>query len=195
MHIYLQVSVKVVRNLNTKEEPCNNNKEYNFHKCFESFFYEKQGCQYPWNHYKDLKTPTCNNLTNLKDLDNTLDPRAKFSNLRRVFFTEGKCFLPCVTRRYKLVQEKDEEKDIEGLIVDNGSMKTYSLRVVFDNFVIEKREEFLACDTTCVIGELGGNLGFFLGGSILALFDVIINYSINILTKFNFRKNWQQKSV
>ena len=70
----------------------------------------------------------------------------------------------------------------------NVSNEIIDLNVVFDNFVVEQREEFLACDTTCVIGELGGNLGFFLGGSILALFDVIVNVSTKISKKLHFRK-------
>ena len=175
-----------MKNLNTKEEPCNDEKDYDFHKCFESFYYRKQGCQYPWNFYEDLDIPSCNNLTILKDFDNTLDPRAQFSNLRRVSYSNGECHMPCVTMRYNLVQEKDEGPGLEDPILLNDSVKT--LNVVFDNFVVEQREEFLACDTTCVIGELGGNLGFFLGGSILALFDVIVNLCTKISKKLHFRK-------
>ena len=72
-------------------------------------------------------------------------------------------------------------------------IKTYSLKIVFDNFVVEQREEFLACDTTCVIGELGGNLGFFLGGSILALFDLFVQYCTKFLKNFIFLNSHQEK--
>ena len=92
----------------------------------------------------------------------------------------------CVTMRYNLVQEKDERPGLEDPILLNDPVKV--LNVIFDNFVVEQREDFFACDTTCVIGELGGNLGFFLGGSILALFDVIVNLCSNIFKKLNFRK-------
>ena len=34
--------------------------------------------------------------------------------------------------------------------------------------------QYYACDMFCVLGQLGGNLGFFLGGSILAGIDLII---------------------
>ena len=36
------------------------------------------------------------------------------------------------------------------------------------------RKEYLACDFTCIIGQLGGNLGFFLGGSLLVGVDFIL---------------------
>ena len=85
------VSVKAVKDLNTKEEPCNKDRDYDFHKCFESFYYRKQGCQFPRNFYEDLDVPSCNNLTILKDFDTTLDPRAQFSNLRRASYFIGEC--------------------------------------------------------------------------------------------------------
>jgi len=40
--------------------------------------------------------------------------------------------------------------------------------------VIER--EYLVCDETCLIGEIGGTLGFFLGGSILAFVDQLFYF-------------------
>ena len=45
----------------------------------------------------------------------------------------------------------------------------------FKNFLFTYEEEFLVCDWTCLLGEIGGNLGFFLGGSILAYIDLLLN--------------------
>ena len=42
----------------------------------------------------------------------------------------------------------------------------------FKNFQFVYEEEYTVCDWTCLIGEFGGNWGFFLGGSILAGFDL-----------------------
>jgi hypothetical protein len=41
----------------------------------------------------------------------------------------------------------------------------------FKSFQFTYSEEYFLCDWTCLIGEIGGNFGFFLGGSILALYD------------------------
>ncbi len=45
----------------------------------------------------------------------------------------------------------------------------------FDSFVFSYESEFLICDWTCLLGEIGGNLGFFLGGSVLGFVDLIID--------------------
>ena len=44
----------------------------------------------------------------------------------------------------------------------------------FDSFVFSYESEFLVCDWTCLLGEIGGNLGFFLGGSVLGFVDLIV---------------------
>jgi hypothetical protein len=35
-------------------------------------------------------------------------------------------------------------------------------------------KEYYKCDFACIIGQLGGNLGFFLGGSILVAIDFVV---------------------
>ena len=49
-----------------------------------------------------------------------------------------------------------------------------SLQIAFADFRITLKEEYLACDTTCILGQLGGNIGLFLGGSILLALDILI---------------------
>ena len=43
------------------------------------------------------------------------------------------------------------------------------------NFRQEERQEILVCDLSCAVGEVGGNLGLFLGGSVLMYVDSLIN--------------------
>ena len=62
-----------------------------------------------------------------------------------------------------------------------------SIQIAFSNFMIVHKTEFLSCDSTCVIGELGGNMGFFLGGSILAIVDFIISCLSKVIEMI-FRK-------
>ena len=45
----------------------------------------------------------------------------------------------------------------------------------FKDILIVTQTEYLVCDYSCLIGEIGGNLGFFLGGSVLALIDLIVD--------------------
>ena len=50
----------------------------------------------------------------------------------------------------------------------------------FPDFQFTHREEYPACDATCIFGELGGNLGLFLGGSILLGLDLLLEYAAKI---------------
>ena len=37
----------------------------------------------------------------------------------------------------------------------------------FKNYQFKYEQEYMVCDATCLLGEIGGNIGFFLGGSLL----------------------------
>ena len=156
------------------------NRDYNFHQCVEHFFYKQHECQYPWYSNEKFGIPICSNLTVLKDLinlhnrDNGMD-RDLYSNLQRIKYTKHGCQMPCEIVRYMLKYENNEEEmGMDKYRETKEATDKYSLVISYENFMIERREEFAACDRNCIIGELGGNLGFFLGGSILAFFDVVI---------------------
>jgi len=55
----------------------------------------------------------------------------------------------------------------------------------FGSTLIEMEEEYLICDRSCLIGEIGGNLGFFLGGSLFTGFDYILKCFMSIYHKFD----------
>ena len=63
---------------------------------------------------------------------------------------------------------REEEKNHE--ICKNHARKLFDR---FKNFRVTNQEEYVVCNWTCLIGELGGNLGFFLGGSILMYYDLL----------------------
>ena len=46
-------------------------------------------------------------------------------------------------------------------------------------FMFTYDEEYVVCDYTRVIGEVGGNLGFLLGSSIFVYFDSVLNFGYN----------------
>ena len=56
--------------------------------------------------------------------------------------------------------------------MDNGA--DWIVYLWFKNFQFQYDREYLVCDYTCLLGEIGGTLGFFLGGSILFYIDSII---------------------
>ncbi len=50
------------------------------------------------------------------------------------------------------------------------------VRIWFKDYLFTYEEEYLVCNWTCLIGEIGGNLGFFLGGSLLGMSDAILGW-------------------
>ncbi len=50
------------------------------------------------------------------------------------------------------------------------------IHLAFDSFAFTYEREYLLCDWTCLLGEIGGNLGLFLGGSLLGFVDLIIEW-------------------
>lgn len=56
--------------------------------------------------------------------------------------------------------------------MDNGA--DWIVYLWFKNYKFQYDTEYVVCDYTCLIGEIGGNLGFFLGGSVLAYMNTIV---------------------
>ena len=59
-----------------------------------------------------------------------------------------------------------------GVHLDWPNMKFHKNR----NTMVKDNKEHLLCDNTCLLGEIGGNLGLFLGGSIYMFFDIIMEF-------------------
>ena len=147
----------------------------------ESYFYKKRGCQFPWNVYKDIDVPVCSRFPQIiKALDLSGANRSLgrdrdyWTNHERVLRTSGECPQPCNVTTYEL---KYEIKDTAGEGVE--------FDIAFKNFVFEHKDEFLSCDFSCLIGEIGGNLGFFLGGSLLIIFEFALMHLIPTIKMLN----------
>ena len=156
--------------MSTKNLQCNSDPNYNFHECIESYFYQLRGCQYPWNVYSKLNLPVCSNFTEVKYMIESYDPnmgmgREKFTPSEQIMRTNGKCLPPCKNIIYDIKFEKW-----------NMGGDGRSFQIAFADFSFISASEYVACGWTCIVGELGGNLGFFLGGSIIFGIDLIIEY-------------------
>ena len=181
----ISVSITVEKKLSTAEKPCNEDLSYDFFKCVESYFYKQNGCQFPWNVYKDLDLPVCSNYTGVYNILNYGDRtkghwRNWFTHFERTLKTNMECLPPCFTTKYKTVLRKWQDW-----------RQGRSLQVLLSDFSITHNEEYLACDTTCIIGEIGGNLGFFLGGSLLLILTMLTDYgtiAIESIYKFSCRR-------
>ena len=166
------VKIREERRISTTGEPCNDDPNYNYYDCFESFFYKKRGCQYPWNVYDSLDVPICTNFTKTVDLIYNKDrnlgySRYYFGHSERLTRTEMQCPVPCHHTKYELDYGSwDIEKHSQGITFR-------SIQIGFSDFMIVYAKQYKMCDFACILGQLGGNLGFFLGGSVLAGLDFI----------------------
>ena len=139
--------------------------------------YKKRGCQFPWNTYQNLRNViVCENISQIlhaleqSSTNASLGKDRRFwTNYERTLRTNGECPQPCNVTSYKIQYE------VKSVIGDK-----LSIDVAFKNFVFEHRDEFRSCDFSCVIGEVGGNLGFFLGGSLLIIIEFILSLIIPI---------------
>ena len=168
--------VSTEKKISTANKPCIEDQTYSFFKCTESYFSKQRGCQYPWNVYKDLDIRVCTNYSEIYSVPYTFDKdkgftRETFSESERLLRTRNKCPPPCFLNKYSL--------KFQSWRGDPDNNET-SLQIVFEDFITVHKEEYLSCDMTCIVGEVGGNLGFFLGGSILLGFDIVFGWITKI---------------
>lgn len=158
------------KKLSTSKKPCNEDSSYSFFRCVEKYFYKQRGCQFPWNVYKDLDLPVCSNYTVVSNILGDGDRnkgkwRDHFTHFERTVRTKMECWPPCSVTEYKTKLEKWQDW-----------RPGRSLQIVLTDFAITYKEEYLGCDLPCIIGEIGGNLGFYLGASILLIIQLCVGY-------------------
>ena len=169
--------------LSKRNHECNPDPQYNFHECIESYFYELWGCQYPWNVYNTSNLPTCKKFNEVSHMNDPYDPnkghgRELFRTSELVARTNGKCIPHCKNTIYDIKIEK-------WAITTYG--RNRNVLITFPDFAFMSYNEYLACGWTCIIGELGGNLGFFLGGSMIMAIDLILEYFRRIANSVKMR--------
>ena len=117
----------------------------------------------------------------MKDMIMSYDPnmgyrRDKFTPFEQMTRTNGTCTPPCANTIYDV---KFERLSLGG--------EGRSFQVAFPDFSFKSGSEYVACGYACIIGELGGNMGFFLGGSLMFVIDLVIEY-VGILGKIAMKR-------
>ena len=102
--------------------------------------------------------------------------REWFTPSEQIIRTNGECLPPCKNIIYDIKLEK---------WIMGGEGRSF--QIAFADFAFRSESEYVACGWACVIGELGGNLGFFLGGSIIFGIDLIIEYIGRLAKIVNMR--------
>ena len=188
----IAVSMVLQKQLSTDTNPCNDDPSYNLFRCVEAYFYRVNGCQFPWNVYNDLDVPVCSNYTQLHNILLSNDrnrgiSRQLFTRSERMVRTKMTCLPPCSLTYYHILLEKRQP----GATWRKGR----SLQIILSDFSVAHKQEVLVCDTTCIVGQIGGNLGFYLGGSLLLVLTTVMDYATNALESiFKFYRRRHETS-
>ena len=168
---YILVKISTQRKKVTEKALCNDDPDYNFFQCTEDYYASKRGCQYPWNVNNNSDIKICRTYDELSSVQwqfsQNIDTGAgrEMFKLSEILLKKRKeCPPPCFLKKYSLQFEEWARFSTADKV---------SLQISLDGFLINHEEEYFNCDNTCIIGELGGNLGFFLGGSILLGLDLL----------------------
>ena len=105
--------------------------------------------------------------------------RKGFSYAEHLRRANNNCLQACMQHEYQIEFEAWADFIEESFI---------SLQIAFEDFTVLYTEEYPACNFTCIIGEVGGNLGFFLGGSILLGVDIILGWITKVASKISRRR-------
>ncbi len=169
----------------------------------ENVWFNRRGCQPPWLYNPEdnnILTP-CHNLTHMKEWFARGEKGGKsfeyfhwHSNTPSELQMKTGCPQPCKVATFKWWHIKlcilivDQLNDFQlrpkfsySSLQRHAYMGTdgdseWVIHLAFDSFAFTYEREYLLCDWTCLLGEIGGNLGLFLGGSLLGFVDLIIEW-------------------
>ena len=188
IRILTSISVKLSteKKVQTKRMPCIDDPDYSFFKCTEDYYSKKRGCKYPWNSIEKSNATDCGKYSDLSPLiwhyNQNIDSGAGRENFKLseiLLEMKSHCPAPCFQKKYSIEFEK---------WAWFSDATPVSLQLALDGFTIYHEEEFYKCDFTCIVGELGGNMGFYLGASILLSLDIFFNVIGRIFKNQIFEK-------
>ena len=108
--------------------------------------------------------------------------RQTWSQYERLIKTDHACLTPCFSKHYDVKVESWKYDVVP-------EEQKVSLQLTFEDFVISHKEEYIGCDSTCILGEIGGYLGFFLGGSVLVGIDIVLRFIADVHEKLHKTMN------
>ena len=160
------------KKISTTRMKCEDDPEYNFYQCTEDHYSKLRGCQYPWNINAHSNVKVCSEFSDFSSLhwqwNQNVETGAgrEYFKMSEILLEKRKiCPPPCFLKEYFVEFETWAWFSLGNSV---------SLQVALDGVTSYHEEEYFKCDSTCILGELGGNLGFFLGGSILLGLDIVI---------------------
>ena len=87
-----------------------------------------------------------------------------------------KCVKPCKTTSFDVTLEKMHKNVQKFNKRGNKDKDAFYLKICYDEFVIETKQEYFLMDLAGLMSTVGGFLGLFLGSSCVSIIDCIGNH-------------------
>ena len=153
-------SVKEIINMNRENRPCEQNPNYSFTKCLHHFAQSETNCRVDLNQFDQDQDQNCKNK-NFRHYFNLLI-ELKQVPISTVIKRSG-CLQKCKTAQFSV-----EIKEQKSNWTSNWTAEVY---VQPKSNLIQYSTEYLFYDLTDLLSSFGGNLGLFLGWSILSVLE------------------------
>ena len=162
MEIEIVFSSKVSEKMKTKENPCIEDNSYSFTQCIQEFTRKKTKCKFYVHPIENQSSVNCDEGAFIKYME--LLVRIKQSRITDIQEETG-CYPKCqiVQYSYEIV-----EKDLNW-----AANWTAEVFIQPKSSIVEKTQEYYSFDSNDLISSIGGNLGLFLGWSLLTVMQTL----------------------
>ena len=121
------------------------------------------------------ETNICKNISELLEKETI-----EFRQLQKILHPEEnhtmKCFKPCKTTIFDVLLEKMDQSGKKFQKYAPKTKDIFFLNFYYNEFIIEKKQEYFIMDEAGLISTVGGFLGLFLGSSCVSIIDWIGNH-------------------
>ena len=164
--------------LDTPERPCSSQTDYCFKNCVNDLRMTTRDWQDPWNYNKEINKTMSTNKTQILEFYDYDRNGHTLKAMHEIIYKSKKelqnigCALPCnrseINLQYTYIPREKIDTNWKNEDFD------WAISVWAKNFEINYNTEIKVCDDTCLLGEVGGTIGLYLGVSCISLVDLVV---------------------
>ena len=160
--LQISFSIKKVKKISTEERPCVMDEEYSFTTCLQEYVIKQTNCSLNLFGQESKKTKICSKKAFDQYYDLLMNiGQDRISKIKQ----ESGCYPKCRVTKYSF--EKIERP------MNWNSAWSSEVFVQAASSEVEYSEEYYTFDENDLISSVGGNMGLFLGWSVLTLVEAI----------------------
>ena len=165
--------------LDKPERPCSSQTDYSFRNCVNDLRMTTRDWQDPWNYNNGINKSMSTNKTQIMEFydwdrhGDILKPMYDIIYQSKKDLQNKGCPLPCNRSEINLQYTYVPREKITGTSWNNEDFD-WTISIWAKNFEINDNKEIKVCDDTCLLGEVGGSIGLYLGVSCISLMDLVV---------------------